>query len=327
MAEYYKSRGDENKYLGSLRGLFRDPELNVDDKIKSLLPYLENLDQISDPNLMTTLVELGRAIAETHASEAKAHAMYADLLLHTGQLTPALDAYRRTLALNTSKATVWNNYLLVCAQLGNFEELAEKSAEATDLFPNDAMGPFYNGMANLRLSRYDQALTALGDAQLLAGRNTALRADVLSLQGSAQARKGDFPKAVESFEKALQLNPDSYIALNEYSYTLLQRSENLSKAAELSRRAVELAPGNLVFLDNYARVLYKLKNYKEARGVLDKALAQGGEVRPEMLEFYGDVLFRLNLTNDAVQYWQRAMEKGAHSDVLNRKVNTRSLEE
>jgi predicted negative regulator of RcsB-dependent stress response len=39
-----------------------------------------------------------------------------------------------------------------------------------------------------------------------------------------------------------------------------------------------------------------------------------------MLEHYGDILFMMNKTEEAKQYWEKAINSGATSEVLKRKI-------
>ena len=59
---------------------------------------------------------------------------------------------------------------------------------------------------------------------------------------------------------------------------------------------------------------------------MDKNLAQV-EQDPVLLERYGDVLFKLGKTDAAVQYWQKALDKGSKAPQLPQKISTRQLYE
>ena len=46
---------------------------------------------------------------------------------------------------------------------------------------------------------------------------------------------------------------------------------------------------------------------------------------PTILEHYGDVLFQLGQEAEAVQYWQKAQEKGNKSPLLEKKIMDKKL--
>jgi tetratricopeptide (TPR) repeat protein len=68
-------------------------------------------------------------------------------------------------------------------------------------------------------------------------------------------------------------------------------------------------------------------SYEEAKKWLDKALQNGGDADGTVLEHYGDVLFKLNDVDGAVQYWMKAKEKNVDSDNIDKKIAGRKLYE
>ena len=60
---------------------------------------------------------------------------------------------------------------------------------------------------------------------------------------------------------------------------------------------------------------------------LEKAMENGGEQFPDTLEHYGDVLFQLDEVDQAIDYWQRAQQKGSKSGKLEKKILDKELYE
>ena len=63
--------------------------------------------------------------------------------------------------------------------------------------------------------------------------------------------------------------------------------------------------------------------YAEAEEWIRKALDNEEEPSAEVLEHYGDVLYKLGKTEKANEYWQKAKAKGKGSDLLEKKVAER----
>ena len=59
----------------------------------------------------------------------------------------------------------------------------------------------------------------------------------------------------------------------------------------------------------------------------EKALQHGGSENPEAIERYGDVLFQLDKIEEALQYWQKALDMGSTSPVLEKKIKERKVYE
>jgi Tfp pilus assembly protein PilF len=123
----------------------------------------------------------------------------------------------------------------------------------------------------------------------------------------------------QSYEKALQFNPNNAYVLNNYAYYLSLRNEQLEKAAAMSKRSNELEADNASFQDTYAWVLFKQKNYKDARVWIEKAIKINKDSGTQ-LEHYGDILFNLGEKDLAVEQWNLAKSKGEKSETLEKKI-------
>jgi tetratricopeptide (TPR) repeat protein len=74
-------------------------------------------------------------------------------------------------------------------------------------------------------------------------------------------------------------------------------------------------------------VLYKQGKYEDAQIWLDKALAHGGDVSGEIHEHLGDVMFKLDDLEAALEHWQIAKELGGASEFLDKKITDKTLYE
>ena len=95
----------------------------------------------------------------------------------------------------------------------------------------------------------------------------------------------------------------------------------------MSKRANDLKPKNPRLQDTQGWVLYKMKNYDSAKAWIQKALKNGGENMPDILEHYGDILYQLDDKEQALIYWQKAQEKGSTSELLEKKIADKKLYE
>ncbi|GAB3822697.1 hypothetical protein GCM10028895_27760 [Pontibacter rugosus] len=113
--------------------------------------------------------------------------------------------------------------------------------------------------------------------------------------------------------------------LNNYSYFLSLRNENLERARQMSERLVKKHPNNPTYLDTHAWVLYRMGNYTEARKYLEQAVAISDDAT--VVEHYGDVLFKLGKQEEAVSQWQKAKLKGETSAFIDKKIKDKKLYE
>ena len=142
---------------------------------------------------------------------------------------------------------------------------------AIDYFPVQPIFYLYVGIAYKIREDYTKALDFLE-------RGNPLSIDS-KLEGQFNAQLGDiyfnideYEKSYSSYERALLLDPNDLYVLNNYSYFLSLRKENLDKAKKMARRLILLSPDNSSYLDTYGWVLYANEEFEEAKIQIEKAL-------------------------------------------------------
>lgn len=209
MALAGKQSNSEAQYLASLKPLFEDPKVPIDNKVKELVPYLSKLEGGKDPALTQTMTDLGAILEKTHPDEAKAWSLSGDILYLANRGQEALERYRRCIKLNASVFSVWDNTLSILSDEKNYAEMQKTAEQAIDAFPNQPKAYLYYGLAATMQRQYDDALNNLNQALLMTGNNTALRADVLDQMGEAYLGKGDKDKARDAWKKAFDLTKNA----------------------------------------------------------------------------------------------------------------------
>ena len=70
-----------------------------------------------------------------------------------------------------------------------------------------------------------------------------------------------------------------------------------------------------------------MKEYKESKEWIVKALSNGGEKSPVIVEHYGDILYKLGNIKEAKKQWNKAKEIGGASRFLFQKIEQGKLYE
>ena len=315
----------ELAYLVALRPVFAKTDVSIDDKIKQLIGYIDIAASSTNPELRSEALALAELLTKTHPTEAKAFSMYGDFLYRLGQPEEAFAAYQRTLELDNSVFAVYDQMMLLLAEAGQYDKLADFSESTMDYFPNQARVYYWNGIALAGQDDAQGALNVYREALMMAGRNAPLKYDILIRQAAAHHQLKQYDQADQSLESALELNANSPEALHNYAYYLSERNTRLTDAAKMAAQANELATGVAPFESNYGRILYQLGDYDKAKKWLDRALQSGGNRNPRTLEHYGDLLYQLDDRDQAVQYWERAKQAGSDSPTLEQKIAQRKL--
>lgn len=164
--------------LAGMRPIFADPKVKIDLKVKQLIPYIQKVATTQDNDLAQSALQLAALLTEVHPKEAKAYAAYADLLNITGQQESAKVNYEKTLALDESVFTVWEQLLYIYLEQKDYDQLATYSENAIDLFPNQARFYLLNGIALLENGAIEDAKDMLQEALLIGGQDEQLKQDV-----------------------------------------------------------------------------------------------------------------------------------------------------
>lgn len=325
-ASFQKKAGDENAYFTTMHKAFANGLGNIDTKIFYLVLFVDSLDK---PNfkLKDTVLTWTKLLVEAHPEDAKSFAMRGDFLFYSGSLRDAAAAYNKSLKIRSDIYDVWIKMFYIYSDLREFDSLKYVTTSAIELYPNQPLGYYFNGVALNNLNDAEAAIKTLKRGLPLTVSNTQLRADIFTELGNAYNDVKNYVESDKAFENSLQLNPDNPFTLNNYAYFLSVRNENLERAAEMSAASIKLIPDNASLEDTYAWILYKQKKYKDAKLWMEKALAHGGKESGTVLEHYGDILYQLGDKEKAVEYWIKAKAAGETTDLIDKKISDKTLYE
>jgi len=323
LSDLQMQKGDENSALENLKIAFDDPELSVDNKVQLLA---ELRTQFGKEELQQLSIELGEKLVEVHPDESNSYAVLGDILYASGEKNRAKNAYANALAIDESNFSIWQNIIQIMAELNKLDSVIYYSDQALEIFPNQGSLYYFNGSANLQKNNYKQAVFSLEQGKKLSTSNLGLINAFNLMLGDAYNGLKKYEKSDRAFESALEFDPDNYGALNNYSYYLALRKENLDKAEKMSAKTVKNNPDNATFIDTYAWVLFMREKYKEAKKVMEKAF-ESGNVSAIHHEHYGDILYKLGDIDGAVEQWQKAKGLNPNAELIDKKISDRKLYE
>ncbi len=316
---YYKKSGQDSLFRHYMAQAFGNPQFDLDDKIAFVYPFLKYVEV--DSTERPEALELCRLIVDAHPHEARAHALAGDMFYQCGMLDSARLEYRRTLALDDSRYEVWRQLMLIYIGLRQNDSLLQVSSRVVRMFPEEMTAWYFHGMASIFAGEPRTGAASLRKALSLDGGDRELRGRIYGTLGEAYHTLGDYTSSDHCFDTAVSLQPSDDLLLNNYSYYLSERGEDLDKALDMIRRAVSLKPNLAEYQDTYAWVLFRMGRYREARTWMEKALAiPDARQRPGYLEHYGDILYKLHDVDEALRYWKLAQEHGGRSELLERKI-------
>jgi len=300
---------------------FENRGLDIDDKVSVTASFYSNLSQKENT------YKLLDVILATHPNEPKALALYADFLQRDGRFEEARDKYRKVVLLYGSRYSVWEALLICNLYILDTVGLLQDAQEALERFPEQPMVYYMLGTAYSLKKDYSLAMQYFEQAARLARSNQRLLHQIYASLGDIYHHLGNHRKSDENYRKALEIDPNSVVVLNNFAYFLSLRKENLEEAERMARLACQAEPTNPTFLDTFAWVLYQQGRYEEARAIMELALDNGGDSEAVILEHYGDILWKTGDKECALDFWKKAYELDAEacSDFLREKINTQTL--
>ncbi|MDF1673332.1 MAG: tetratricopeptide repeat protein [Vicingaceae bacterium] len=325
--DYYKKKGDDEKAFEALKKAFASQDLDIDAKMKILLSYYSATE--ASNNLKHEAFALNKILIKTHPEDAKSYTIYADFLYRDKKLASAQEYYIKALEKDSSKFPIWSQLMFIESELQDNEALLRDSKAAIELFPNQPIFYFFYGAVNLQNKEYNEAIEYLNIGKDYVIDNPALLIQFYANLGDANNGVKNFKASDNAYEEALKIDPKNIYVLNNYSYYLSLRGENLDRAEELSALCNEVEPDQFNYQDTYAWILYKQGKYVQAKEWLEKAVKGGGGKNAVILEHLGDTYAKLNDMTKALEFWNKAkvLANGDASEFLDKKIADKKLYE
>ena len=125
-------------------------------------------------------------------------------------------------------------------------------------------------------------------------------------RGIAEERLGNGEASERDFRAALEINPDQPQVLNYLGYSLVEQGRNLDEALNMIERAVAASPDSGYIVDSLGWVLYRLGRYEEAVDQMERAVELVA-VDPVLNDHLGDVYWSVGRQREAEFQWRRAL--------------------
>ena len=313
---YYKNK----KYLQGLEELKRVIGSNeVDQTIKTEILSQISYDQNS-PYTLNNVSDLTKIFLNKHPDNSSILLFYGNLKFLQQEHDSACHYLRKSLRINPLDYSVWVQLMSSCISMGNYDDALKDATSAIENHPNQPFSYFVKGLVLNINEKYLEAAEILKNGINLIIEDHILESDLYHQLGEAYYKLNDFNKAFENFEYAIKSNPENLILLNNYSYYLALRKQNLIRAEDLIIKTLKSAPENPTFLDTYGWILFQKEQYYKAEEIMFKAIILSEEKVGEILEHYGDVMSKIGKEKEALLFWRKAKKVGDHSKKLDDKI-------
>ncbi len=325
LAGLYLQTGAERDARTQIEFVLRHPNVELSSKLLILGSYQQStLNQPHDAARQAFANNMASMLRDQYPDEPDVLLLTGDLFMSNGEKEKARSAYSLAVKRGVSQFEAWQNLCALELELGMMDSLQHHTEQALELFPNQASLYYFSGFALWRQRDLRAAATQLEQGKRLAIGQVGLLIDLNMILGEVYQGLRDFPKSNEAFDEVLTLAPGHEFVLNNYSYHLALRKENLEKAERMAAQLVKEHAGNANYWDTYAWVLFMREKFKDARKAIERCI-QTGTQSATHFEHYGDILFKLGDEEGALTQWRKAKSMGNGSDLIDKKIANRKL--
>lgn len=319
MANYYEHVGDKDAAEKQIRNALVNAKLDVEIKVGILSRYIMQLQRTQKG--IESANSLFEILLEQHPNQPELNLMYASLLKEQDKIDDAKFQFRLVTEMDPEKVEAWQQLLLLELRNENIQEAIRICLKCQELFPAAPEFYFYLGIAYYQEKEYQKALdTYQAGLKVIDPKNTPVISDFYGQIGDLYYQMKQMDKAYAAYDEALKYNEKNAPVLNNYSYFLTINGGDLAKAERMSAQCIKLQPDNTTYLDTYAWVFFKQGNYTLAKMYIERAINMDTEKSAEVVEHYGDILYKMGDKEKAMEQWKKAKEMKSESTTLDRKI-------
>lgn len=317
LSNYYQVLGDYDKSYEHLKTGFENIGLELETKIQMYMLHIQSEDhRLTDSQQL----ELINILIDKHIDDERPRALLAEYYLGKKLNKEAREQMRLVVEINKSNYAYWERLLFIDNDLLDWKSLGNDSKIAIKYFPEQPILYILDAVSMIQQGIYNEVFAVLDSAEANASKNIQILSQVYTYRAEAYYKLKNYENAYTWFDKVVEIDPQNYLAMNNYAYYLSLRSIKLDVAEKLSNLVIKNNPNNATYLDTYAWVLFKKKDYQLAKFYMESALSNSTEENPVLIEHYGDILFFLNDKAKAVQQWEKSLKMGNKSKVLLTKI-------
>ncbi len=263
----------------------------------------ELFDKFRDERSTRNLVQLGRIQARAE------------------KIPEAIATVRGALEQDPNDAEATVVLALILNQSGKSDEAIATLKASLRLEPNNPELTSLLGSLLTQAGKNDEAITLFKELIDKNPNNDDVLRVARSTLSTIYTNLGDYGKGEAELEILFARTPDDPTVNNDLGYLYADQGKNLDKAEGMIRKALVEEPDNGAFLDSLGWVLFKRGKVEEARGPLEKAVANPKNEDATVNDHLGDVYFQLQEPTKAKSAWERAEKLATQAKPPDRRLS------
>ena len=323
-AEFFKNRGDSAAFDSEVFKALSMESLDVEVKLEMLGSYIRQL--YTDETQRPRIQHLFEVIINQHPHEPRIRDLYSSYLVAVEDFAGAAEQQEVALDADPSDVHRWQAVMSLWYSAKNYERSSQVGTRAMHYFPEDPSIPLMLGGNAEIMDRWDEALKFFRRSlELTDSADFRQRSQAMAAIGDVYHHKNLTDSAFAFYEDAIRINPDNHMALNNFAYYLAQENRDLDRALQLSEICISAEPDNDTYLDTYAWILFRKHDYARAKEYIDQALdIEEADPQADVLHHAGDIYYMSGSPQEALGFWEEALELDPDNALLKKKVKNRT---
>lgn len=314
---YYKNKEYKKGYKELLLVMnSNNIEINLKKQILMQISY-----EKSSPYNISEVCNLAQSFLSIDSKNSDVLLLMGDFKMLLREEDTACYYIRESLKINPSPFNAWSKLITSTLSRNKFDITINDAKMAIESHPNQPFPSLAIGIALNRKKEYTKALRELLKGKDLVFDDNFLESNFLQEIGNSYYGQEKFKISFDYYEMSIALDSNNFILLNNYSYYLALRKTNLERAEELMLKVIAKFPNNSTYLDTYGWVMFQIGAYSESEKFLFKAIINSDGQSGEILEHYGDVLYKLKKIDEANVFWNKSKKTGNYSKKLIQKIS------
>jgi len=325
MANYYEKKGDTEAAAKEIELGLKNPLLDVDTKVSILGKYIN--DRLSNNKDIEVADSLFKTLMEQHSQEKDINLMYAQFLISQEKWEEARSQLQVVTDADPENLLAWRLLMNIAIKEENLEEIVRICNLAITIFPDTLEFYLNKGLAYYQMKNYPEALAVFQKGiQMIPEDDKMSLSRFYGIIGDLYHQMNKKEEAYIAYDQSLEYDENNVLILNNYAYFLSLDKDQLDKAERMSGKCVKLQPKEPTYIDTYAWVYFQKGNYSLAKFYIESAISNGGGNSPDILEHYGDILFKTGNIDKAVEQWEKALKAKDESEdtgLLKKKIENK----
>ena len=322
MLDYYRSIKDQATVDELTNELLQSPKTEKETKMTLLRDIISSDQQanISDSAKVMNLFSLALSTKQEDADLIMMKAAY--MAMKNMPKAEINHVYEQAIDVEPDNSRARLALIQNIWATEDYDKVIEICRPAIEYNPDEMAFYYFKGMAEFQKHDIDAALETFkkGVGQIKEDSDPEIVSDFYAILGDILHEKGKASEAFAAYDSCLKWKADNYGALNNYAYYLSVANKDLPRAEQMSYKTIKAEPNNATYLDTYAWILFQQQRYEEAKIYIDQVLRNDKDPSGVVLEHVGDIYMKTGDTQKALEYWQKAIEKGNDSKVLKDKL-------